>query len=444
MANPRTVQRIGVFGHVGNKNLGDEALFAAVVQNVRRRYPDVKICGYSINPHDTQERHKIPAFPIRRIERNPRQAKQHLNVGTSHEQSNLVARIKLGLKKIPPIYGVLKGIQKCLRAALNSPNELKFLVQCTRNLRGTDLLIVAGSQQLSDYFGGAWGSPYTLFKWSVIAKLVGTKVAFLSVGVGPINSPLSRFFIRHSLRLASYCSYRDEGSKWLIEKLGVSGENPVFPDLVFSLEITEPLPLAESQSPPLVAINPLPFFDDAYWPEHSTDVYEGYLRKLAAFALWLIQRGYRVSFVPTQLLADPPVIREIRRLMNNEGGPNVEAHLVDRPVLTFEDLISEISKTDIVVATRFHGIILSHLLKKSVLGIAYHKKSSELMAQMGQSEYVVDINRLDLNVLRERFILLESRGRTAEAEIEQRVSLYRRVLEDQYDRVFRLLEENHT
>jgi len=47
--------RIGVFSHGGTKNLGDEALFAAVIQNVRLRVRAADIIGFTINPDDTTE-----------------------------------------------------------------------------------------------------------------------------------------------------------------------------------------------------------------------------------------------------------------------------------------------------------------------------------------------------------------------------------------------------
>ena len=68
--------RIGVFGHVGNQNLGDEALIAAVLQNVRRRYPEAELCGFTAHPQDTEQRHRIPAFPICRTNGRPAAAPQ--------------------------------------------------------------------------------------------------------------------------------------------------------------------------------------------------------------------------------------------------------------------------------------------------------------------------------------------------------------------------------
>ncbi len=445
MSNSRDVKRVGVFGHVGNQNLGDEALVAAVIQSVRRRYSDAEMCAFTINPDDTQKRHKVQAFPIRRIDKNLKEANQprvnNIHAQKPNRHSKLPERIKVRLKTIPLIYGSLKGIQKILRSLWVSLQELGFLTRCYRNLQGVDLLIIAGSQQCNDYFGGPWAFPYTLFKWSVLAKLAGTKVAFLSVGVGPIESSLGKFFVRRSLRLATYRSYRDERSKRLAEKIGVKGENPVFPDLVYSFPIMKQPAPAGPKLEPTIGVNPFPFCDGRYWVEQKPAVYESYTRKLASFSAWLIERGYTVLFFPTQLRADPPVIEDIRIRMKNNGMASCEGRIAERSVASFEDLFSCISMMDMAVVTRFHAVIFSYLLNKPVLAIAYHEKTGQLMETMGQSEYVLDIDSLELDSLKERFESLESRRNVIEKEIEQRVAACRQALEAQYDQVLRLLED---
>ena len=264
MANLQTIRTVGVLGHVGNKNLGDEALVAAVIQNVKRRYADAEIRGFTINPEDTRQRHGIRAFPIQKEANRHRRPEAppdgRTETQASQTESRLMVGIKAASKKVPLLYAFLKGIQKTLQFLRGSIEEARFLYQSYRNLKGTELLIVAGSQQLSDYFGGAWGFPYTLFKWSILARVTGTKVAFVSVGAGPLKSRLSRLFVNCSIRLASYRSYRDQESKKLIEEIGITGENPVFPDLVYSLKIAEPQSKspAPPHSPPIVAINPMP------------------------------------------------------------------------------------------------------------------------------------------------------------------------------------------
>jgi len=269
------VPAIGIFGHVGNKNLGDEAIVAAVIQNIRLRYPDANIYGFTTNPEDTTNRHKIAAFPIRRIAVG---ARYQGNDGgnESHLTSSTIAQqIKLALKSVPIVAGFLRRLLKTWHILSAVPWELKFLLHAYRNVKRVDLLIVAGSQQLIDYVGGPWAFPYTLFKWVLLAKAVKTKVAFVSVGAGPIQSPLGKFFARVSLGLSSYRSYRDESSRSFIETLGVSGQNAVFPDLVYSLQLDRSLrPSVGRDSRPIVGINPVPFSDEKYWLGANAHQYE--------------------------------------------------------------------------------------------------------------------------------------------------------------------------
>jgi len=445
--DPSAVKRIGVFGHVGNGNLGDEAIFSVVIQNIKNRYPTAEICCFTINPADTRERHKIDAFPIRRIDATPERAApqkqgQATVTGEDKPSSTALERVKDGLKRVPLVYRFLRKIPQIFNILGASLKEPGFLLQCRRNLKGVDLLIVAGSQQLIDYVaGGPWGHPYTLFKWALIARAQKTKIAFVSCGAGPIQTPLGRFFIRTALSMANYRSYRDELSKACVEQLGVSGSDPVFPDLVYSLRVGETA-AGDNISPgarPVVGINPLPFLEPRYWVGGSAQNYEMYTGKLADFALWLVQRGYAVLFFPTQLRADPPVIKDIRTLMNKRGIPELEKNIIDYPVRSFDDLTSAISMTDMIVATRFHGVVLSYILNKPALGIAYAGKTNDLMEQMGQGEFALDILQFDLKSLQEQFVVLESRKTEIKKKLTQRISAHRQALDVQYERLFKLL-----
>jgi polysaccharide pyruvyl transferase WcaK-like protein len=95
---------------------------------------------------------------------------------------------------------------------------------------------------------------------------------------------------------------------------------------------------------------------------------------------------------------------------------------------------------DIVVAARYHGVLISHLLHKPVLAVSYHQKTTDLMARMGQSECTLEIDACTLDALKFRFLFLESQTKVIEAELERRVPLCRTILDAQYDRVFGLLE----
>jgi polysaccharide pyruvyl transferase WcaK-like protein len=453
MTDTSAVKRIGIFGHVGNGNLGDEAIFSVVIQNIRSRCPAAEIRCFTVNPDDTRRRHRLAAFPIRRNDtaKAPPPASEPEPAPDNHRAQPRARpaapseRVKNGLKALPWAYSLLRTVPRIFQALKAAVREPGFLLQGYRNLKGVDLLIIAGSQQLIDYVaGGAWGHPYTLFKWVLLARARKTKIAFVSCGAGPIRTALGGFFIRSALSVAQYRSYRDEASRKCVAQLGVAAADPVFPDLVYSLRVDDAaLPgKAPASARPVVGINPLPFLEPRYWVGGSARNYEMYIGKLADFAAWLIQRGHDVLFFPTQLRGDPPVIEDIKTRMRQSGIPDLEKHLIDYSVRSFEDLVAAISMTDIVVATRFHGVVVSYLLNRPVLGIAYAVKTNDLMEQVGQGEFALDILRLDLQSLQERFLALESRKAAIKAALARHIAGHRQALDVQYDRILRLLQQD--
>lgn len=454
---------IGIFGHAGTGNLGDEAIITSTIQNLRARCPDARVLGFTIRPEDTARRHGIVAYPIRHQERGSAQSGPGGNewVGEySPSRSQILqARLRRWIKSVPIVHAAARSTRAALATIRQVGLEVGFLRRSFQRLKGVDLLVVAGSGQLNDeWAGGAWGYPYTLFKWTLLARLRGTRIAFVSVGSSELRSWLSRFFIRTALRPAAYRSFRNQGSKLEMARLGLRlGDDPVVPDLVFSLRLPVALEApgslgAESGNSgtggwKVVAINAMPL-PDGYSETTTEDPdYLRYLQALTAFSEWLIGRGYAVSYLPTQIFADPPVLLRVRegvRVFAGSGGGGEsgsgdgsgigrEGQTPVSSVSTLEELVGELRRADYVVATRFHGVLLSLLLEKPVVAIAYHRKSRELMESVGESDYVVDWRHCSLEALQARFVRLE-RARAAGATMARgNVEHFRAVLERQYD-----------
>lgn len=444
MTAPQSNKKIGVIFHGGTRNLGDEALFATVVQNVRRRIPNAEVIGFTINPEDTTRRNGIPCFPIRREEKSaPAQSVPSSGPSSaggaaeSVPNASAAGRIKSALKAIPGARVIFSGLRNFAHGVVGVLAEPKFLFNSYRRLRGVELLLAAGGQQLNDGYGGPWGYPFTLYKWTLLAKLTGTKVALLSVGAGPIDSPLSKFFFKGVLNRVDYRSYRDAISSGLMRSFGIKGSHPVLPDLVYSLRLPAPKPAPAGTTRVVVGANPVPFFDGRYWPTPDPSRYEDYCRKFARFAEWLDETGHSVLFFPTQMRADVLTIGDIRRAMN--GHSQSLNLLPGRPIQTLEDLVSEISRADLVVANRYHGILISLMMNKPVLGIAYHEKSRALLEQAGQGDYVLNIADFKAEDLIERFSAMEADAPAIKKRIAERMAPLCKALEEQYDNVFGLI-----
>jgi polysaccharide pyruvyl transferase WcaK-like protein len=438
-------RRIGLLAHVGRGNLGDEATIAALIHELRRKDPEGEISCFSFTPSDTRERHHVAAFPLCRPARTVPKPSGDDTPGpdtrsrTAPGRSGVAAWVKSKARRSPRLYRVLRHLRDTPGFLRDLLPEAAFLARSLRILRRIDVLVIGGGGQLGDYFGGPWDYPLTIFKWAAMARLTGCRLVFLSVGAGPIVTTPGRILLRWALDLAHYRSFRDDGSRALVESIGARGPHRVFPDLVHSLPVPR-LGRLPKPTPPgsalVVGINPIPYFDRRYWAEHRDEVYRDYLATLARFGRSLIESGHRVILFPTQFRADPPVIAEIESLVRQMPGPLPEGSLTSAKCAELADLLTTIATMDVVVASRFHGVVFSLLLGKPVLGLAYQPKTEELMAMMGQAAYSLTLDSVNVDHLRERFSALERDLGTVAAEIEDKQRQCRIQLDLQYELLF--------
>lgn len=431
----KAMRRIGVFSQGGLKNLGDEALFAAVIQNVRERMPDAEVIGFTVNPEDTELRHGIPTFPVCRLDRPTRRG-TGIHASASATPPMKLAGWKQRLKAVPGLAATVRFLRKAVRITREIALEPRFFWESYRRLKGVEVLLVAGSQQLNDIYG-PWAFPLTLFRWSFLSRLTGTKFVLLSVGAGPLSSPTSRFLIRRVLRWCSYRSFRDVISSQLVEGLGVGGPNPVYPDLAYSLRLPATRPVPREGKKVVIGVNPVPFYDGRYWATSNPTRYREYIEKFVRFTEWLDKNGYSTLFIPTQVRADVLTIEDIRTRLNRAASST--SVFSGRTIGGIDDLVSEIGRADIVVANRYHGILLSLALNKPVLGIAYHEKSRALLEQVAQGEYVLNAADFTTEDLILKTKSLHANIAQCKKEIASRLAPLRDALEQQYDAVFALI-----
>jgi len=237
--------------------------------------------------------------------------------------------------------------------------------------------------------------------------------------------------------MSSYRSYRDVISSKLVESIGVKGPNPVYPDLVYGMRLPVPRAVAADAKAVVVGVNPVPFYDGRYWATANPARYADYVQKLAKFTEWLDQNGYSTLFFPTQTRADTLTIQDIRSELNGTAGsPRI---LQGNPIEGIDDLLSEIARADLVIANRYHGILLSLALNKPVLGVAYHDKSRELLEQAGQGDYVLNVADFRTEDLIAKVQAMHANAAQIKREIASRIAPLHQALEEQYDAVFSLI-----
>lgn len=400
-------KKIYFFGHFGSPNFGNEITLVSILDRLRHQLPEAEFACICTTPEILAVTQKIEAFPI---------------------TPTLVTARKLRT--------LLPGILR--RILIGLPSELWRWLDAFKKLRGADALIIPGTGLLTDSYGLlSWG-PYSLFKWSLISKMRGCKLLFVSVGAGPLYGVLGRYFAKSALSLADFRSFRDKASKDYMEGIGFAKNGDrVYPDLVFSLPETM-LPQNENRGSRrrIVGLGLMAYAGRYSVANPRSETYTAYLECLAIFVKWLLANNYDIRLLIGDI-CDTPAIEEFKSMLNGRLRTPDAQRISDAPILSVEQLISQLAETDIVVGTRFHNILLALLLNKPVISISFHHKCASLMSEMGMGEYCHDINHMNAGRLIEQFQDMEKNAERLKPVIRQKVEQFRKALDGQYTLIFK-------
>jgi len=386
-----TVALLGPFGY---GNLGDAAIQDAAIAQLQSRRPDIKLVGVSLRPLDTVARHGLETFAY--------DTRAHKALCDSSSAGKAECA---GNARRPRSYGKLTSSPRLSRYAWFF-DELRHAVYIFSVLRDIDVLLMSGGGQLDDFWGGPAEHPLSLFKWSILARLQGTRVAYLSVGVGSVARKSSRWLLRLALSAATYRSYRDEGSKHLVRNaIGLKSDDPVVPDLAFALPLEtvgKPRARCDSGGERLtIAIGPIPYCDPRTWPEKDSARYLKYVSLMGETCAHLLHEGHRLKFIVGEEGHDPPVIRDVIDFVSRSSAALLTEATCQVPrIASVNDLVSAISDSHLVISSRFHGVLLSLLLEKPVLALSYERKVSQLMADLHLDRFAIEIETCDLESVR--------------------------------------------
>ena len=399
--------KINFFGHFGTMNLGNEATLLAIVSRLRLLFPNCEFCCICTCPENVIATHEIEAIP------------------------HTARSVRIWDRQVP--------LGKRLRTApLGLSEEVRGCIRAWRVLKGTDMFIIPGTGLLTDAFGLSGMGPYGLLKWSLTARLRGCRVVFVSVGAGPVDGRLGRLLLKCALSLAEYRSYRDVPSRDVVEGLGVrTRDDRIYPDLVLGLSARLLPTAADREGRPVVGLGLMKYFEKySVANPMRDDTYERYLESLATFVGWLLDHEYDVKLLLGDADADTIVVDDLKALLRKRLGSNIDERVTDHSIGSIHELLSQLGTSDLVVATRFHNILMSLLLNKPVIAITFHHKCSSLMNEMGLSEYCHDINQMNADTLIEQFQALVGNADDVKQMILQRVETSKRALDEQYELIF--------
>ena len=401
--------KIAFFGLFGVGNLGNEASLQAVLQYVRQQMPAAELSCICANPEFVSEHHQIATFPI---DVAPQAAANY--------SGNMLSKI----------------VRKLI---LRIPLEIYLWFKAYNYLRHVDLMVIPGTGILDDFGVGPLQMPYDLFKWALVSRLTGTKLAFASIGAGPIVHPLSRFFMKSALGMSDFRSYRDQISKDFMQSIGFhSTHDPVYPDVVFGLEVDTHAPAYNTEKPPkVIGIGVMEYYGWSNSAQQGEDIYQRYIDKLTTFVAWLLEKEYEVRVLIGQS-HDQRAVDDLSATLKQRQVVYRPEQLIAEQIESIEALFGQIAQTDVVVATRFHNVLCALMSNRPVVSIGYAKKNDVLMAEMGMGNFCQHIEDFDVDKLMDQFSELVDQRQQFARQMEQKNSAYQHALAQQYAQIFDL------
>ncbi|KUN21749.1 hypothetical protein AQJ11_28000 [Streptomyces corchorusii] len=357
---------MGLFGLLGSGNLGNDGSLEALLGYLRTQHPEAVVDALCGGPEAVTARFGIPATRL------------HWYRGEYRTASRAGAIASKGLGKLVDVFRTAAWVRR------------------------HDVVIVPGMGVLEATLPlRPWGFPYALFLLCASGRLLGTRVALVSVGAARIGNRRTRALVRWSARLAAYRSYRDAQSRDAMRAMGVdTARDEVYPDLAFAL----PTPGANAPSGPPgpVCVGVMDFHGGDDDRSRAGQIHRRYLDGTIRFVRALVEEGREVRLL-TGDACDAPVVAAI-------------LDAVDSPLVTaaeaasLADLMKETAAADAVVAIRYHNLICALKTGTPTLAVTYAAKSEALMERMGLGAYCHPARELDADRLLAQFRALEKRS----------------------------------
>ena len=394
---------MGFFGLLGSGNLGNDGSFEAVLRRLRVHHPEAVVDAMCMGPERMSSYYGVPAVPL------------HWSTGRADRMNGMSARVVWMLGKVIDAWRTFSWVRR------------------------HDVVVVAGAGVLENSLPmRATGVPYSMFLLCASGKLVGTKVALLSVGATRIRQRPTRWLRDTAARLAYYRSYRDTVSQEVMQESGsFAADDPVYTDLVFSLPPPPSLPTGD---PRLVGVGIMAFFGGTDDRHDGQLIHRRYIDAMTQFICWLVDNGYRIRLLSGDDSKDDDVIASVLAdiLMRRPSLPHGE--IVANPVSSLGDLFREIAPVGSVVGARYHNVVSGLRLSKPTISVGYSLKHDALMADMGVPEFALSARSITSQQLIERFTELQTRSSEVCGTLGAHRQLEQEKLEEQFEDLAFLLD----
>ena len=352
--------KIVLSGYFGFNNAGDEAILYAMLKTLKKIDPELEITVLTHDPEKTQ--------------------KQYAEMGIK-----IVNRWK--------IFEVIPALFRC------------------------DLLLSGGGSLFQDVSSS--NSPLYYLGIILLAKLFDKPVMIYAQGIGPLRKKRNRRLTSWILNAVNKITVRDQESKEDLIELGIQQEIIVTADAVLALntqeiegkrgqEILKRYELKREEGEKLLGVYLRP------WEKNE------YLLPLVEALNAMLEKNWKIVFVPMHFPGDIPVAKEAAHLLNNHQG------IILREGYSPEELLSITKNFDLVVGMRLHSLIMAGVAGVPMVGLSYDHKVDRFLRQAGQVA-LLSVNNLNAQNLVEMLTWVDSQREEIIKELEiRKQSMYQK------------------
>jgi polysaccharide pyruvyl transferase CsaB len=334
-----------ISGYYGEKNAGDEAILAGILQEIGRRDPEARFTVLSFDPDDTRRRH-----------------------GDGRDLEAISTSLR------PP--GRLRRAMKDADLLISGGGS--FLHEADFELHGRSFLFREGKLRPVPYF----------LSIVFMARAQRLPVMWYAQGLGPLHTRSARWLVVRAASGAKAVTWRDPDSARLAYDIGVRAPvQMVVPDPAYALA---PAPLEEAQAvlsqaglapeSRYLAVCPRPWLGRT-----------GYLEVLGeALDKACAVLDLEVLLVPFHETQDPPVCETLA------ARPGFAGRAAVLPPVTSPSLLAAVlGGAELVVAMRLHSGILAATAGIPAVVVDYDPKTRAFAEQTGQSRWAVAVDALE-------------------------------------------------
>lgn len=374
---------IALLGHYGIGNIGNDATLKSAMMDFKKAVPDCTISVISSNPTITSYDFQVPVFPLtsrfgRKLIICEKLLDDNSKLLTKHSQS----LTRNFAKSIKPLVRMVRSARYVVKMSRAIYKESPHIVNTFRYLATVDALVICGTGQLQDRSGGPWVHPYSRFKWAFLSRLRGKKVIILSVGAVPAKTKVGKFFLSRILKHADYISCRDEYSQSACRVNKQRFQPLVYPDIVFNHPAEKNSTNCCLEKQKIIGINTMPLYLEKMVKQSLQEKYNNYIVILAETIVRLHRNNWKIGLFNADT-DDIEVMHDLKKVISERYSPELSKTIYSYPCKNIAELIPVIHNFDVVVAARFHGILISTLCEKPTIGIADEEKQRDFFKAEG-------------------------------------------------------------